>query len=91
MTNKSVEELISNNLYEEAFNEASSYAIGIGRKFHIRGMDRKDIDNETLYSLWTAIISFDSEQFSLRQEYLLQGPGVADNIIHQGQIQTYQW
>ena len=62
MTNKSVEELISNNLYEEAFNEASSYAIGIGRKFHIRGMDRNDIDNETLYSLWTSIISFDSER-----------------------------
>ncbi|MCK4522058.1 MAG: hypothetical protein KAU20_05775 [Nanoarchaeota archaeon] len=74
-----MEQIIKEGEYEEAFRKGASYAIGVGRKFHIRGMDRDDIDNEALYSLWLAITSYDGALKVAFKTYL--GNCLSNNLM----------
>ena len=50
---------------EEAFRRSIPYAIGIAKKFKVKGMDFDDIRSEALLSLWKALKLYDPSKGKL--------------------------
>ena len=74
-----VEKMIEEGNYEGAFERASGYALSIGRRFYVEGLDRDDIDNEVLYTLWQAILSYRKGGEASFKTYL--GRCISNNLM----------
>ena len=64
------QELVEKKEFEKAFNLSISYAYRIVTKFYVKGMERDDIKNEALLSLWKAIKTYDKEKGTKLKTYI---------------------
>lgn len=77
---ENMEALIEEKRYDEAFEKGSRFAIGMGRKFHVEGLEKEDIDNEALYTLWTAIKCYNRKVGASFKTYL--GKCLSHNMMY---------
>lgn len=55
---KDVESLLECGKIEEAFSEAYPYTLRIANRFHIKHMEKADVDNEALFVLWISLKTY---------------------------------